>query len=95
MFFFVMVAGLIVSSFYWGSPGHSWNMRQVRGEIQKLNEKLEGDTRFSEVKFLVSTANMGKNLNVDGVAERCWFSRSLGCARDDGGGGYGDEAGWF
>ena len=42
-------------------------MRQVRGEIRELKEILGDDVRFSEVKFLVSTANMGKNLYVDGT----------------------------
>jgi len=65
--FFVMVAALIISSFFWGSPGQSRNMRQVGEEIQKLKEKLEGDVRFSEVLFLTSTANMGKNLYIDGT----------------------------
>jgi len=62
-----IIVVLVLSSFFWGGPRQAWNMRQVQGEIRELKETLRDDTRFTEIKFLISTANMGKNIYVDGA----------------------------
>ena len=62
-----IMAALVFSSFFWGSPGQWWNMRQARREVAKVKAKLKDDARFSGIKFLYSSANMGKNIYVDGV----------------------------
>ena len=58
----IIIAALIISSFFWGSLGQSKNMKQARDETKKLENLLFADQRFTDIKFGGSTANFGKTI---------------------------------
>ena len=58
---------IVLSSFFWGSPGQSWNMRQAHRQIVSVRESLRDDPRFADVKFLQSTADLGRKIIVLGT----------------------------
>ncbi|MBN1806986.1 MAG: hypothetical protein JW837_17190 [Sedimentisphaerales bacterium] len=54
-----------VSAYLWGPAlVQSRNMRQARQEIELVKKELETDTRFSQLKFGVGTANLGRDIYV-------------------------------
>lgn len=62
----VIAIAIVLSSFYWGAPGPSWNMRQAHRQIVSVKEYLRDDPRFADVKFLQSTADLGRKIIVRG-----------------------------
>lgn len=58
---------IVLSSFYWGAPGQSRNMRQARRQIDSVKEHLKDDPRFADLKFLQSTADLGRKIIVLGT----------------------------
>lgn len=60
----LIYAGIIItfiaSSFFWGWPGQSLNMRQARRELDSVKEELAGDPRFEDLHMLQSTADLGR-----------------------------------
>ena len=62
-----IIAVIIISSFFWGSPGQSRNMRQARKEISQLKGLLRDDETFSNIKFVQSTANLGRLIGLKGT----------------------------
>jgi hypothetical protein len=63
----VIIAAIIISSFFWGSPGQEINMRQARKEINKIKDLLKNDERFVNIKLSNSTADLGKVVLVHGT----------------------------
>jgi len=61
-----IIIAVVVSSFFWGSPGQSLNMRQARRELNSVEEELTGDPRLADLQMLQSTANLGKWVAVRG-----------------------------
>ena len=62
--FFIVIG---VSSYLWGpSFVQSRNMKQARQEIAAVKKELSADSRFSELMFLQSTANLGKDIIIKG-----------------------------
>jgi hypothetical protein len=56
-----------VSAYLWGPAFvQSRNMRQARREIDSVKKELETDTRFSQLKIGVGTANLGRDIYVRG-----------------------------
>jgi hypothetical protein len=62
-----IIAAIIISSFFWGWPGQEINMRQAQKEINKVKDLLKNDERFVNIKFLKSTADLGKLVFVRGT----------------------------
>lgn len=62
--FFVVIS---VCSYLWGPIFvQSRNMKQARQEIAAVKRELSADSRFSELMFLQSTADMGKDIIIKG-----------------------------
>ena len=66
LIYLVIFAGVVFSSFYWGSPGQKKNMNQANQEIQALQKELSANPRFAEVKISSSTRNLGRDILVQG-----------------------------
>ena len=62
-----IIAAIIISSFFWGSPGQEINMRQAQKEIDKVKDLLKNDERFANIRFLKSTAYLGRIVFVRGT----------------------------
>jgi hypothetical protein len=55
-----------ISTYWWPGPVQSRNMRQAGREIESVKKELETDTRFSQLKIGLSTADLGRNIYVRG-----------------------------
>jgi len=62
-----IITAIIMSSFFWGYPGQTMNMRRAGKDIAVVRKKLEGDARFSELKMGMSTADLGRRIWVKGA----------------------------
>ena len=62
-----ILTAIIMSSFFWGLPGQTINMRRASKDLAVVRKKLEGDARFSELKMGVSTADLGRRIWVHGT----------------------------
>lgn len=62
--FFIVIG---VSSYLWGPAFvQSRNMKQAQQEIELIKQELGTDPRFSELAFLRSTSNLGKDIIIKG-----------------------------
>jgi len=61
-----IIIAVIISSFFWGAPGQSLNLKQARRQIDSVKKELAGDPRFSDLQFLQSTSHLGKRIIVRG-----------------------------
>ncbi|MHC4351985.1 MAG: hypothetical protein ACYS0H_04630 [Planctomycetota bacterium] len=61
-----IIIAIIISSFFWGSPGQSLNMRQARREFDSVRKELAGDPRFADLRMRQSTADLGRIIQVRG-----------------------------
>ena len=66
MLYLGIFIAIVLSSFFWGAPGQSRNMRQAQRQIVKVKEHLRGDPRFVDIQMLQSTADLGRRILVRG-----------------------------
>ena len=55
-----------ISTYWWPGPVQRRNLRQAQREIDSVKKELESDTRFSQLKIGVGTANLGRYIYVRG-----------------------------
>jgi hypothetical protein len=66
LLYLCIFSAVILSSFLWGWPGQELNWRTSRKEIKNVKTELEGDPRFSNLKIMTGTTNLGRDIWVIG-----------------------------